>query len=506
MQHPRRSGLAPAAGYDRVRPVAPPPDRPKAKARSTVLKVVSRVVRLLVGIGAIAVAVLIVVVLVKTRPAPNMLPLTESALAVRAAQAQRVSLPQRWSAFGTVRPMDAADIAAEVSGRVVERPAGLEAGTAVRAGDTLIRIESSDFASRVAALKQRIEALRAQISGLEVEEASLGEQVQLAQEDAELAERELDRARQSVAAGAGNESAVDVRRQAVARARQTLEALRQQLDLIPTRRAQLNAQLAADRADLSIAERELARTNVVSPVTGVVREMFIDEGEWIRTGEPVARVVDLRRLEVPLRVPAGAAGLVAVGNEAEVRRDSAARSVWSGRVSRVSPEADPLTRTIEVYVEVEQSDAVGPDGLPKPGSEILLPGQFVTATVRGTTPIERLAIPRRVVDGDRVLIAQPILNGDPAGDGSDGSLMRVREVEVNVLRFDSGPLPMIVPGESQWAVLNDRGVLPDRALRAGDWMLLSNLEQLRPGMLVRVEPVLDEGEPNAVPVAKEARP
>jgi hypothetical protein len=65
-------------------------------------------------------------------------------------------------------------------------------------------------------------------------------------------------------------------------------------------------------------------------------------------------------------------------------------------------------------------------------------------------------------------------------------LMRVREVEVNVERYVEIALPEIDPLERQWAVLDETGVTPARALREGHRVLLSNLEQLRIGSIIDV--------------------
>lgn len=455
------------------------------------LRLLSRFTRVLVGLGSLALAVAIFALLVRTKPAPTMHELHETALAVRGVPAQTVSLPQRFTSYGTARPMEASDVAAEIGGRVIERPETVEAGAPIREGDIILRIDPEDFASRVESLTQSISSIRAQLTGLEVEQSSLASQVELLGEDVRVAERELDRAREARSKGAGTESDIDLRTQTLSRSRQTLEALKQQLDLIPSRRSALEAQYASSKADLKVAERDLDRSTIKSPVSGVLRSVEAERGEWLRAGDPVARVVDLRVIEIPLRVPSGAIGTIELGDRVEIRRDDNTSQSWEGTVSRISPEADPMTRTTEVYVVVDQSDAIGEDGKPVSRESLLLPGQFVTATITTTVQKPRLVVPRRVVDIDRVLIGIPTENEDVEPSDAEGRLMRVREVEVSVLRYDSGELGHVVPGETQWAVLGTQGVTPSRALHEGQWVLLSNLEQLRPGMLVSVIDVLD---------------
>src|SRR5690606_16430647 len=93
-------------------------------------------------------------------------------------------------------------------------------------------------------------------------------------------------------------------RAAVARQERERLALQQQLDSVPSRRAATLAELAARRNDAAVARRQLERTAVTAPIGGVLESIDADVGEWVTAGQPVARVVDLRRIEVPLRVPA----------------------------------------------------------------------------------------------------------------------------------------------------------------------------------------------------------
>ncbi|XHC27270.1 HlyD family efflux transporter periplasmic adaptor subunit [Phycisphaerales bacterium ac7] len=100
------------------------------------------------------------------------------------------------------------------------------------------------------------------------------------------------------------------------------EALRQVLNAIPSRRAALQARIASQRAELALAEIDLARSVVRSPISGVIAEVFSDAGDLVSSGSPLARIVDLSTIEVPLQIPAAASRRVAVGASALVREPS----------------------------------------------------------------------------------------------------------------------------------------------------------------------------------------
>jgi multidrug efflux pump subunit AcrA (membrane-fusion protein) len=293
-------------------------------------------------------------------------------------------------------------------------------------------------------------------------------QLDAAEQDLALAERDLSRTREALSAGAGSPSEIDARVAAVNRARLTLEGLRERLVTWEPRRLAAIASRDGARAEAAIAERDLARTRITAPIDGVLASVGPRAGDLLAPGTPVARIVDLTRVEVPLRVPSSAAGSVRVGDAIRIFADAEPDRAWEARLTRIAPEADAGTRTITCFAEVLQPGAT-PD---EPGA--LLPGRFVTGRVRGHADGTALVVPRRAVDRDFVFVAQS------AGGGENGQGAVVARVRVRVERFAAGPLPELDPVETEWAVL-----APSEALPPGTPVITTNLDQLADGLLVR---------------------
>ncbi len=386
---------------------------------------------------------------------------------VRAIPAVPRHVERVWEGFGTVRSMSRAEVAAQVAGRVVERPAGAEPGVAVARGDALLRIDPTDYEIALARAEHAIAATRAQLEGLLVEAERLGVQADLAEQEVDAAERDLERTERAMAQGAGAQGEVDARVTAVLRAMRELSALRQAADLVPARRAALEAQLAGQEAERRLAVENLARTAIVSPIDGVIHELTPRPGDYLASGTIVARVVDLSRVEAPLRLPASSASWLArvVGVEGAV-------SLWQGAavgpashvgtVTRVSPEADPASRTVTVFVEVRQDPE---------RSDRLLPGSFVHGLVRAPDPVARVVLPRRALRAGRVMLAEP----DPEG----GRVARVHLVEA-AYPIDAA-IPGLDPGENEWVVLEAGSEPPEGAM-----VIVTGLDQLEPGARVRL--------------------
>lgn len=386
---------------------------------------------------------------------------------VRTVPAEPRPVERVWEGFGAVRSMARATVAAEVSGRVVERPAGAEPGLSVERGALLLAIDPTDYEAAAARADQAIRATLARLEGLWVEEERLDGQIRVAEEEVAAAERDLERTRQAVERGAGSQGEVDAKLTAMLRSVRELHGLRQQAELIPSRRAALEADLAGQRAEARAANENVRRTRVVSPIDGEIQSVGPRPGDYVSAGAAVATVVDLRRVEVPLRLPAGSASWVrrVVGVDGAVRLWNGAAvgpAQHVGRVTRFSPEADPASRTITVFVEVEQDPS---------RADRLLPGAFVHGLVSTPDTVERVVIPRRALRSGRVLVAV---------EGDDG--LRVRAEPVETAYTLEASIPDLDPAETEWAVLAEGATLP-----AGARVVVSGLSQLVPGARVAVE-------------------
>jgi RND family efflux transporter MFP subunit len=57
-------------------------------------------------------------------------------------------------------------------------------------------------------------------------------------------------------------------------------------------------------ADIRAAKAELDRTRITAPIDGIVVERYVDQGEWVKLGDPICRVIRMDRLRLEGLVPA----------------------------------------------------------------------------------------------------------------------------------------------------------------------------------------------------------
>jgi RND family efflux transporter MFP subunit len=112
------------------------------------------------------------------------------------------------------------------------------------------------------------------------------------------------------------------------------------------------AQLEQARLNLTMAEKDLADSLVVAPITGRVSERFREPGEMASAGTPVLRIEDLSVLEVSVFLPAEYYGRILPG-QTRMRVRAGAIDLGERPVSYQSPTVHPKLRTFEVKGLVE---------------------------------------------------------------------------------------------------------------------------------------------------------
>ncbi|MCE7967845.1 MAG: efflux RND transporter periplasmic adaptor subunit [Leptolyngbya sp. PLA3] len=343
--------------------------------------------------------------MVSTRKAPELRAEAYRPMLVRGVRLRAQMAAPQWWGYGTVRPRDSADTPAELSARVLNRPESTEVGVHVEVGQMLFELDPVDFELAAAGARESIASLDAQLTGLDVEEERLSLQLDMAEEETRVAQRDLERARSAVAEGAGSQAELDQRLAAVRRAERVASGLRQLVDLVPSRRTELKARAEAQRVALRQAEENLRRTVITAPISGVIQSVALDDGEWAQAGQVVARIVNLDRVEIPLRVPVSAGRHLRVGDPVQIRARQEDREGWSGAIARIAPEADEQTRSLTVFVEVVQEAG---------GARLLRPGQFVSGLVSSSTASKQVVVPRRAIVDDRILLASETENPEAA--------------------------------------------------------------------------------------------
>ncbi len=341
---------------------------------------------------------------------------------------------------GTLVPESQRFVSALTAGRVervLARP-----GAKVEAGTVLVELSNPDVQLEALDAERQLKLAEAELAGLRssLETARLAQEGSLAAARTEL--REAGRAvvvaerlaREGLSSAMEAERARDRLQEAEERHRA------EQRRMVLADEAFL-AQVELRRADLervrAIArfQRErVASMRVRAGAAGVVQELALEPGQWVQSGQGLARVASPERLKAVLLVPQGNARDLRLGLPVVVdTRDAKVR----GRVIRVDPAVQNGTVAVDVALEGALPRGARPD-----------------LSVEGTIEIDRLADVLSV--------------GRPANGAS--------ETTVRLFRLDpDGHTAVRVPVRLGRSSFNAVEVL--EGLSAGDRIILSEMSR-----------------------------
>ncbi|HJU64672.1 MAG TPA: efflux RND transporter periplasmic adaptor subunit [Gemmatimonadaceae bacterium] len=257
------------------------------------------------------------------------------------------------------------------------------------------------------------------------------------------------------------EAALVVAQSASDRARQ----LREQQIVTVAEYERDQAAYAAALATRDQLRTRLGYATVRSPIAGVVLQKHVERGDIVGAQTPLFSIADISTLVV--RVPVSELDVTALenGDRVDVAVDALPGRVLEGRIRRVFPSADTLTRLVPVEVALGEASAreVRPGFLarvafalaPRTGV-LMVPGAALLEDATGAAVYVvsgNHASRRRVRRGDTYQGRVEVLEGLEAGDSvvvagnnmlRDGSEVRV----VSAPSSDTTP-PVINPGTAR---------------------------------------------------------
>ncbi|HEY0380068.1 MAG TPA: efflux RND transporter periplasmic adaptor subunit [Pyrinomonadaceae bacterium] len=317
---------------------------------------------------------------------------TTATVEVTTAPAITRDLPRFLEATGSLAADEQTDVAPQVAGKVVE--VGVELGSYVRQGQTIVRLDSADARIRVdqtlAQLEQAKAAVRQAEEKINVRPGQKFDPAQVADVNAarvawQLAETQLRRQERLIETG-------DVSRSSYDQQKAQRDLLREQYEVALNKARQDYAAVIAARAAVTSAETQVAsaRKNlsyavVPSPINGYVSDRPADLGEYVSPSSKVATVVRTNPLRVRIDIPEQAITAIQVGQSVSVNVSAYPDRNFGGRVHHVAPGVTPNSRTMTVEAEVENNDG------------LLKPGQFATVRILQPQTSPAVLVPLRAL-------------------------------------------------------------------------------------------------------------
>jgi membrane fusion protein (multidrug efflux system) len=198
--------------------------------------------------------------------------------------------------------------------------------------------------------------------------------------------------------------------------------------------------------NLRQAKVEYDRGFLESPVSGRINYLFVDKGEFVDRGKPIADIVNVDKIKVNVNVPELDVRYLKVEQTVVVKVDAFPDRQVQGKIDFVAYKADPATKTFRVKVIIDN-----------PTHEIR-PGMIARVTFLKRIIPDALAAPIfALVDkkGERLLFVE-----------KDG-VVHARSVSIGVIEGDR--------------------VQITKGLEPGDNLIVTGQKEVEEGMRVRVK-------------------
>jgi HlyD family secretion protein len=315
--------------------------------------------RLLVGLGSLSV-LLATLGLSQLKPASPAV--ERSTLLIDTVK--RGDLVRQVHGNGTLVPEDQRFVSALTAGRidrVLARP-----GARVEASTVLVELSNPDVQLEALDAERQLKLAEAELASLKasLETARLVQEGSLASAKRALkeAQRGLVLAERLAADSLGSPMETERARDRLDEAQQQQRAEERRLEVANDA---FLAQVELRKADVerlrAIARFQRDRVSsmhVRAGAAGVVQELSLEPGQWVQSGQRLARVASAGRLKAVLMVPEGNARDLSLGLSVIVdTRDGTV----PGRVSRVDPSVQNGTVTVEVVLEGAMPRGARPD-------------------------------------------------------------------------------------------------------------------------------------------------
>ena len=316
-----------------------------------------------------------------------------------------------------------------MSGRIISVSPGLREGMFFKKGDILLKIDPRSYEITVKRIRARLAQQKAEIKRIEQETKNQEANLKLAEEELELALRELNRQKNLKATNVASEIAVETAKLKYLESKSRKQTIENTLLVLEPQKESAKAGLNITQAELEEAELNLSKTVIRAPFDGRTAEKYIEEGQFVTVGTPLARVYDTSAIEVPVQLTLEDLGwldlesILTMGenkSSTALNKENTANEsppvalahlsfgennyTWRGFVSRIGGEIERSTRTISVFAEFPNPQKDAPSG----GNIFsLIPGMFVQVEFIGRQFSDVYELPRNALrTGDVVYIAQ----------------------------------------------------------------------------------------------------
>jgi RND family efflux transporter MFP subunit len=317
-------------------------------------------------------------------------------LASEVVTTEPAELRQVMQLTGTLRAVDQVTVKAKVAAEV--RAVMVREGEPVKAGQVVVKLDTSEYEARVAQARGNLNNARAQM---------------------EIASKARDNNLVLVEKGFISKNAFDNSASQYVAAKASVDSAQGALDIVL---------------------KSLNDTVSRAPISGLVSVRHVQPGEKVAMDSRLLEIVNLQQLELEAAVPSSEISKVAIGQKVELRIEGLSQR-FDGKVVRINPATQTGSRSVPVYVQV-----ANPQNLLRVG--MFADGRLLLSSKAGVVTLPQSAV-RKVNNGSFVFaIVNNKIERLPVTLGNTGLVGDDHHIEITsglefgaqVIRADMGNL------------------------------------------------------------------
>ncbi|RFB94694.1 efflux transporter periplasmic adaptor subunit [Rhizobium leguminosarum bv. trifolii] len=317
------------------------------------------------------------------------------------------------TATGSVQPTEQVDISSELSGTV--RDVNVDYNSTIKAGDVLAQLDTNKLEADVKSSRAKLNSAKANVAK--------------ANADLQSASTSLERLKSLVRSNVSTQ--------------QSLDDATYKYDSAVAAKQINEAEVLASEADLQLAEVNLAKAKIVSPIDGVILTRAVNPGATVAASlsAPILFTIagDLKKMELQVDVDEADVGQIAVGQKAKFSVDAYPDRSFPAEIEQIRFASEVVNNvvTYKAVLSVDNADL------------LLRPGMTATADITVEAVKDTLMVPNTALRyaptqagrrgrGIFGIFGPPRQRGGNAGQALTGAQRRVW-----VLR-DGRPSPVVI--------------------------------------------------------------
>mgnify|MGYP006288852141 CR=1 FL=1 len=159
----------------------------------------------------------------------------------------------------------------------------------------------------------------------------------------------------------------------------------QQFETIKTQYEATQAAVEQSRAALIQAKSQLNDATITAPISGVIGVRNYEQGDMASGPLPLVTIVQMKRVKVEINAPEQDLGQLKEDLCANIKVTSYPDETFVGRINKIRPVLDPITRMGKIEILVDNED------------RRLKPGMFAEVTICINTLQDVIVVPKHAV-------------------------------------------------------------------------------------------------------------